>query len=470
MLSRALIRSEPLYASEVVLDAKLVFAALLLGVICAFAGIAFRRSLRIGKWVFSKLKLPLFAKMGIGGLLVGAIGLTAHGPEVWGNGFEIINDTILQPELLGEVDFLWFVLMLMGLKVVATSCTAGSGGLGGVFTPNLVVGAAFGAAFGGAVYGLFPDLGDNRVAFALVGMAGLCAATTHAPITAVVLVFEMTRDYGLILPLMLCSIVASIVARMLNKDSYYTENLRAQGQEIPHGLEELAIQSNYVRDLMRKDVVKVVDTATFDEVLDVFTSSRRASVYVLSEAGILLGHIHLHDVKNYINDPSLSSVVIAADLTRSAPTVTADEPLASILARFDDPDLEELAVASGGSEPRLTGRITRRDVIACLREEVLGDRKLRTKFRTEGRSESDFVQLPRGCELDRVPVPAEYHGRALDSLDLQTTAGLTVLVVVRALSDGTEERLAPEPQVILDADTSLVVLGRLEAIRAFTQG
>ncbi len=292
----------------------------------------------------------------------------------------------------------------------------------------------------------------------------------QAKINAVELVFELTLDYGLILPLMLCSIVASIFARMLNEDSYYTENLREQGQEIPHGLEELAIQSNYVRDLMRKDVVKVVDTATFDEVLDVFTSSRRASVYVLSEAGILLGHIHLHDVKNYINDPSLSSVVIAADLTRSAPTVAADEPLASILARFDDPDLEELAVSTGGEQPRLTGRITRQDVIACLREEVLGDRKLRTKFRTEGRSEADFVQLPQGCELDRVPVPAEYHGRALDSLDLQATSGLTILVVVRSLSDGTEERLAPEPQVILDADTSLVVLGRPEAIRAFTQG
>jgi CIC family chloride channel protein len=466
MVRRWLIEPGPLYElpNELTLDWRLVLVALVLGVICGFGGIAFRRSLKLGRAAFSYLRLPLFLRMGVGGLIVGAIGIRF--PEVWGNGFEVIQDTIVGKH--GELgSFLGLVFSIMLLKVVATACTAGSGGLGGVFTPNLVVGAAFGAFIGSAVLWLVPEMGDHRSAFALVGMAGLCAATMHAPITAVVLVFELTSDYGLILPLMLCSIVASIFARLLDEDSYYSEHLRAQGQEIPTGLEELAIKSTYVRDIMRRDLVKLRETATFDEVLDVFTNSRRDTVYVLDADDALLGHIHLHDVKNFINDPSLSSVVIAADLTRAVPTVTADESLASILGRFDDPELGELAVATTDPRPRLSGRVTRRDLIACLSEEVLGHRKLRAKFRVAGRQEADFVQLPEGYVLDRVTVPEDYQGRALDSLDLQGQAGLTVLLVVRSLADGTEERLAAEPQVVIEPGTDLVVLGRSEAIDAF---
>src|SRR5262249_29320260 len=150
--------------------------------------------------------------------------------------------------------------------------------------------------FGSLVHAIAPSAGDNRIAFALVGMAGLCSATAHAPITAVLMVFEMTHDYGLMLPLMLCSIIGSITARLLTRESLYTARLRAKGHVDVSGIEELALAQTFVRDLMRPDVATVRDTDTFDAVLDKFTSARRDSVFVVDGQGALLGHVHIHDV------------------------------------------------------------------------------------------------------------------------------------------------------------------------------
>ncbi len=462
LVQRAFVADAILFESKVSLTHPgLVVSAAVLGAVCGFGSVVFRRTLNLGARLFTLVKLPLLVTLPVAGLMVGCIGLWL--PETWGNGRSVLEI------LIGvQTPTFAFVGSLMVMKIVATAVSTGSGALGGIFTPNLVVGAALGAFFADVVAVAVPGSGDHRIAFALVGMAGLCAATTHAPITAVILVFELTRDYGLILPLMLCAIIGSITARMLNRDSLYTARLRARGHDDSTGIEQLAMQRTFVRDLVRHDAVSVVDTASFDAVMDLFANARRDSVYVVDAAGLLLGHVHLHDVKFYINDPTLGSLVIAGDLSRPTPTVTLDESLAQILPRFDDPDLDEVAVVAGATDKRLLGTLTRRDVLTCLSDEVLQTQQLRAKV-TQGSGGASYVELPPGCEIARIPVPGALHGRALDTIDFAALR-LVPLFLIRAAEDGTETRVMADPAAVLEPDSSIVVLGARDQIAAFQSG
>lgn len=444
------------------LPSNLILTALLLGVMCGFGGIVFRHAISFGRWLFARLRLPPPLALALGGLCVGAIGVFM--PETWGNGFEAIHKIAHGPTLV-------LVLTLFVWKLVATCATVGSGGLGGIFTPNLVIGAAFGGFFAYGLHGLVhtePGLAAQESAiFMFVGMAGLTAATMHAPVTSVVLVFELTRHYELVLPVMLCSIVASIVASLLDEDSYYTAAIKAKGEDLPGGIEDLAIRTTFVRDVVRKDCVTVRDTAGFDEVMELLGSHRGDTIYVQDAAGTLVGRIELQDVKNFINDPTLSSVVIAADLTRPVVTARPDDSIAALMPKFDDPELHEVAVVPATGLQRLIGRVRHQDVITTLGSEVLGPQRRNTRLSMANPEHRD-VALPTGHELATVPVPDAWQGHAIDALSPAMLTGLVVVMAIRPV-DGRDEHIAATQELVLQPGWRIVVLGSREAIRSLQQ-
>jgi CIC family chloride channel protein len=431
---------------------SLILAAILLGVLCGFGGIFFRAGLSYGRRAFQALRLPLPAAMALGGLVVGAIGTFM--PEAWGNGIDVIRRVASGDAGLGVVLtlFLW--------KQVATIASVGSGGLGGIFTPNLVIGAAFGALFAQAVGGLTPLDAGERTAFVFVGMAGLTAATMHAPVTALVLVFELTGHYELTLPVMLCSIAASITASLLDRDSYYTAAFRAKGEDQPGGIEDLAIRATYVRDVLRADALSVRDTASFPEVMKLLAARRGDTVYVQDAAGAVVGRIELQDVKNFLNDPSLTSVVIAADMTRKAVTSTPDQSLAALLPLFDDPELREVAVVASRTEPRLLGRVRHQDVLTTLGDEVLGQQRRTGSVSVGG----EDLLLPTGHELRTIPLPDAWNGLSVDALPQEQLAGAVVVMALQPGPQGYEPQAARPDLVLLDG-WRLVVLGPRDAVR-----
>lgn len=443
-------------------DPRLVLSAALLGVLCGFGGIAFRWALDFGRKLFARI--PPWLALPLGGLLVGAIGIWF--PQVWGNGFDLIKLTTSS----SVPPAMTLIAALLVCKVVATAFSTGSGALGGIFTPNLVVGAVFGWFFGEIVMLVFPEAAqpgqDPRQAFSFVGLAGLCAATTHAPISAVLLVLEMTQDFGLVLPVMLCSIVGSVAARMIDEDSIYTARLRAKGHEVHGGVEQLTMQSTYVRDIMRTDVERIGENANFDAVMEVFGRSRRNTLYVVDPRGQLSGHIHIHDVKNFINDPSLAGVVIAHDLLQPASAVTPEQSLAQIALRFDDPDLDELPVVASSEQRVLRGRVTRSDLVARLSSEVLLQRNLRSRWKSDDGRDVGTYELPPGAQIARFVVPEPLVGHTIEAVDFGSL-GLVPLVVTHAVQDAPDESVVAEPPVELRAGSTLLVLGRTDAIEAF---
>ncbi len=435
----------------------LVLAALLLGVLCGVGGVLFRAALHHGRRGFRALGMPVPLTMALGGLVVGAVGIFM--PETWGNGFEVIDEVVA---VAGTgAPSLALVLTLFFWKLVATVGTVGSGGLGGIFTPNLVIGAAFGALFAWCLAG-FTDAAPRETAtYAFVGMAGLTAATMHAPVTAVVLVFELTGHYELTLPVMLCSIVASITASLLDEDSYYTAAMKRHGGDLPAGIEDLAIRTLYVRDVLRKDCLTVRHTAGFAEVMQLLQTNRGDTVYVVDDQQKLVGRIELQDVKAFLNDPTLTSVVIAADLTRPVVAVTGDDSIAAVMPRFDDPELREVAVVTAGPVPKLRGRIRHQDVLTTLGQEVLGGQRHSLRLPVRGAGE---LELPPGYTLRSVPVPASWVGLAIDALPSGAQKDVVVLMVSRTV-DGRAGTIAATGDLVFAAEDRVVVLGTRAAVR-----
>jgi len=430
----------------------LILAAIVLGVLCGVCSILFRLALASGRRAFAAMRLPVPLAMALGGLVVGAIGIFM--PETWGNGFDVIRVVADGNVRLGVVLtlFLW--------KQVATVASVGSGGLGGIFTPNMVIGAAFGALFAHCAGAVTPLTPDETTAFVFVGMAGLTAATMHAPVTALVLVFELTGHYELTLPVMLCSIVASILASLLDQDSYYTAAMKAKGETLPHGIEDLAIRSTYVRDVQRPDTLTVRDTASFSEVMQLLGTHRGDTIYVMDGGGGLVGRIELQDVKHFLNDPSLTSVVIAADLTRPVVTVRPEQSIAAMMPLFDDPELREVAVVPAGGPPRLLGRVRHQDVLTTLGNEVLGQQRRNHRLAIGG----DELELPAGYELRTLPLPDAWNGHAIDALPPENLRNLVVVMAIRPGPNG-DEIVAATPDLVLLEGWRIVVLGTRDAIR-----
>lgn len=203
-------------------DVALLIPALV-GLLAGLAGPAFMAMLARGEGLFGKLRLPKPGRAALGGLAVGALAIGL--PQVVGNGYEAIN-LILD----GRIAIGLILVLLVG-KAVATTASVSSGSPGGVFTPSLFIGAALGGAIGHAVARVAASSPLDAVqGYALIGMAAMTAATTHAPIMAAVMVFELSGDYAIVLPLLIATSVATILSRWLRPDSIYGAELRRHGR------------------------------------------------------------------------------------------------------------------------------------------------------------------------------------------------------------------------------------------------
>jgi chloride channel protein, CIC family len=195
---------------------------LVLGVLAGHLAPAFLALLDQARSQFARLKLPLYWQLGLGGLIVGV--LSTGVPQVWGNGYSVVGSI-----LKGDVFGLWLLAILLA-KVLATSATVGSGAVGGVFTPTLFIGCALGALFGEGLHLLMPTVASTPEVYALVGMGGFLSATTLAPLTSILIIFEMTLDYDIVLPLMLACVTAHYTAKVYRKGmSVYHASLTSAG-------------------------------------------------------------------------------------------------------------------------------------------------------------------------------------------------------------------------------------------------
>lgn len=278
-----------------------VLPFVVLGLLCGILAPRFLKLLALSKSSFGKLPLPMPVRLALGGLIVGIVSVQA--PEVWGNGYEVVNSLLHQR-------WTWTALLLvLVLKIVATLATAGTGAVGGVFTPALFVGAAVGCLFGLGVHSIWPQTGAEPFAYAIVGMGAFLTAATNAPLMAILMIFEMTLSYQVVLPLMLSCVVAYFVARNAEHSSMYEVTMRRN--------RELKDRSRLAAMKMR-ELLKPADTIVpLDAPIDVLTRMFAAHpvryCYVVDKRQQFRGVVALEDVASDLACPRTPPRSTAAD-------------------------------------------------------------------------------------------------------------------------------------------------------------
>jgi chloride channel protein, CIC family len=328
---------------------------IVLGFITGVLAPVFLISLKHAEKFFVSLRLPIILRLALGGLIVGAIAINV--PEVAGNGYSVVvqmlNGKLVWVSILG----------LFACKWLATMSSFGSGAPGGVFTPSLFMGAGAGLLFGTGVHQLWPQGAQDPRTFALVGMGAFLSAATHAPVMAVILLFEMTMSYDIILPLLLCCVIAYYTSKSLEGSSLYSESLKRKSASAPNP----ALGEGRVADLMRSNPPVISPTAHFADIARMFLNVRVNNLYVVDEAGRFVGVVSLHDIKSYLSEPDLAELVIARDIVREDfPRIAPDQPLTEALAGFLGIVAERLPVVE--RDGLLRGSLAKSDLLLALVE------------------------------------------------------------------------------------------------------
>ncbi|MEJ2719572.1 MAG: chloride channel protein [bacterium] len=429
----------------------------LLGALAAFVALAFITVLYKAEDLFEKVPAPGFVKPVIGGLLIGSIGIFF--PHIFGVGYDTIS-------LALESRLTWYILLLLVfLKMTATSITIGSGGSGGIFAPSLFLGASLGGLVGTLVHMLFPTVTATSGAYALVGMGAVAAGAMHAPITSIIIIFELTNDYRIILPLMIACIISVLITSRLKTDSIYTLKLSRRGINLSKGQEINVLSSLPVSSVMETDFETVYAGTPFQRLVDLTVHSPHASFFVIDEEERLLGAISVHDVRRLIYESDgLGPIVVAHDLMRPAREVfTPNDTLDTVMRAFGDMNIEELPVVEDKQAKRFIGVVSKSDVIEAYNRAIF-KRDIITSMSTRLNMLSEFkrVKLANGQELCEIEVPGEFVGQTLEKLQLRRRFGLEVLLINQNYDSETKQWgnvTTPKPDYRFKHGDTIVVMG-----------
>jgi len=430
-----------------------------LGVLAGLVAIAFIRVLYGLEDAFERVPGYPPLKSLAGGLLVGIIGLWA--PHVFGVGYEAIDAA-----LLGTLSW-YFMLALVALKILAVSITIGSGGSGGVFAPSLFIGAMLGGAVGAIVDSIWPAATGGVGAYALVGMGAVVAAGTNAPITAILIIFELTGDYAIILPLMVSCIIATLLSTQLLDASIYTLKLRRRGVDIHRGRAVNVLDHVPVTEIMRHDVRTVSPREGLPSLLGHLIDRPGATLFVTDERRRLLGLVTAEQVQPVMRDPAaLEGLVIAEDVMLDSryPCVASDRSVADVMRLLGD-YRGEIPVVEGD---RLVGVIWPEDVLDRYNTEVFKRDMVGGMAAAVGQPAALApVAAAEDAVVAEVTVPRDFVGRTLRELDVRKRYHVSVLMVKHIDAGGTE-RLDTSPAAdyrFRDGDM-LLVLGSQPNVEA----
>ncbi|MDL1871426.1 chloride channel protein [Deltaproteobacteria bacterium PRO3] len=311
---------------------------------------------------FSRLKMPSFLKPMLGGFLLALIAY--YFPQLHGfSNYPTVNAVF-------EGQYLWYFIAALGiLKMVATSLTLGSGGTGGVFAPCLFIGAMIGNTFGYGAHRLFPESTATAGSYALVGMGALMAGVTGAPLTSVILIFELSGKYSIVLPLMITCAISTILVQIVMKGSVFTRSLIKKG--VFYGERRNVLRRKRVREILRADFLSVSPQTRLRELLALLPNSKQYAYPVLGPDGGLVGIVSLQDFQAVVFEEEVADVVVVGDImTREVLTVTPENTLEEALLKIGDENIEYLPVLEGGESRKVLGLVSRRDILSCYNREI----------------------------------------------------------------------------------------------------
>ena len=352
------------------------FFYVVFGLLTALIAVGFIRLLPISEKLFARIPVPSLLRPLMGAILLGGLGAAWIGlhktgadyPPFFGAGYsatrQLLDRSMYESALQGAgSDMLWIaggIGVALLLKMVATCCTLGSGGAGGLFAPSLLLGAMSGGAFGMILHAAGFTGAPPPTHLALVGMAAMLASTTHAPLTGVLLVYELTRSYNIMLPLMLTAVIAALASRVLYRDSIYTAELASLGIRLG-GMSDLTVLRRlHVSNLPLDTAITVSATDELSKVVGISAEHGVDDFVVLHEDGTYRGMVTSNDLRQALLNRQVIALLRVDEITRDdLPVVFENETLDVALDRFSRHDVERLTVLSRDKPERVLGLLSR---------------------------------------------------------------------------------------------------------------
>jgi len=435
-----------------------LFAYAALGILAALVALAFIRVLYGMEDVFDRIRVFSPAKTLVGGALIGFIGIGL--PHVFGVGYEAINEAL-------NGNLMWqFMLLLVVAKIIAVAITIGSGGSGGIFAPSLFIGAMLGGAVGTVVHSIWPVETAGTGAYALVGMGAVVAAGTHAPITAILIIFELTGEYKIILPLMISCIIATLLATRLQGSSIYTLKLLRRGIDIHRGRAVNVLQHLHVAESMRSDIVTVGPEEGLVPLISRFIDHPGSTLFVTDEDGTLHGIITGEEIRPIMQNPAgLEALIIAEDILVQGeyPRVSPRDSLADVMKylggyRGEIPVLEE---------GKLAGVIWPEDVIERYNTEIF-KRDMAGSMVSSVQPERHMEPIPAAGNtvVAEVSVPGHFIGRSIGELNIRQDFGVSVLMIKHTGGEAEELTTTPTAAYVFKTGDVILAFGASDRVRA----
>lgn len=326
--------------------------------------------------LFAHSRIPRFWHPVVGALVFAAVGIAI--PRVLGPGYDVIGDVLHDELALGTLG------LVLGAKLVVWWVAIGSGNSGSSLAPLLLMGAAAGSLVGSGLGWAVPGLHLDPAAFALVGMVATFGAAADAPFTSIVLGFELTRSYNLILPLMLAAVLADLVAKSLMSDSLMTRKLTRRGVRVSTDLHADLLRTELVVDVMSADVDTIDMTATVGDAITLFRESRHHALPVVDEDGRCVAMLTEQDIFRHRVPHTTPALSIASrELILARP----DESLLRAVERMVGEDIRQLPVVA--DDGHLVGLCTRLDILRVSEAQAEGE------HRQPGWIRSQLGRLPR---------------------------------------------------------------------------
>ncbi len=376
VISRAYFGNVPTFAIPEfqLVSALEIPAYILLGLICGVLAAMIIRSMPVVRQQLSH-HIPLAElRPAVAGLILGLCALLI--PEIMSIGYgtlDAVLDEHPDPHLLGiAVPLVLFLAVLSVAKAItSTICCAGGFG-GGMIGPSVFIGVAVGGCFGTIAHAVFPTISETYGAYALVGCGAMMAAMLQSPISSILMVFELSGNYEIMMPLMAACVVAALVKRAFGADSVLTEPLAAKGIDTGWRLERSWMRSVPVSRIPRKQIPAVPASAPLHELKKVYVDSGKGCVQVVNDDGTMLGIVTFMDLQNWLLDPTLDQIVVAAEVAnRKVISVREDDSLLDAIRVLDRESFEQMPVMSATEPGKMLGILSRNAVFSTYHKLIV---------------------------------------------------------------------------------------------------
>ena len=447
-----------------------IYLFALLGLLSGMLSLFFVKYSDYSKQLFKRLlkkSIPQWVLMAIVGLIVGLCGYFYQG--ILGIGYDTIN------QLLSSNATIKLAAVLLVLKFILVPMVLNSGGFGGIFAPSLFMGACFGFIYSTLLNNIW-GLDLNTATYTLVGMGAVLGGINSIPISSILIIFEMTRDYTFILPLMLAVVLSTMIVQLIMKGSVHVKHLESQGFKISQGRETNILKAMLVSDVISDDVFLIDESTPLKKLIGKLIESPHGTFYTTNSEGKLVGKITESQLRPIITEyDSLRDMLLASDIAvQEIVTVLDTDDLDYILKLFGKENVDILPVVSGDDSDKVIGTVTRQDVISAYNKESIKHNLadgLANELKSINRSTTSRVA--DGYSIIEKIAPRKFVGKSLAELRFRNTYELEVLMIKKNISgyvmtDNDSDIVTPTPEYIIQADDTLVMFGadeKLEKIK-----